>query len=195
MLDLMRQVVLDIVVFAATNLDDLLVLVALFSSAGFRGREVAAGQFLGIGALVLVSGVAALIALVIPGAYIRLLGLVPMFLGLRQLLARCDTDAGEALQPRGSATRRVLSVAAVTIANGGDNLSVYTPFFAVRQGFWVALAVVVFAAMTAAWMMLARWLVRHSALGRVLRKYEHRLLPGVFILLGVFVLLGAGRPQ
>ena len=76
MLELMRQVVMDIVVFAATNLDDLLVLVALFSSAGLRGREVAVGQFLGIGALVLFSGVAALISLVIPGAYIRLLGLV-----------------------------------------------------------------------------------------------------------------------
>ena len=188
----MRQIVIDIVVFAATNLDDLLVLVALFSSAGFRGREVAVGQFLGIGALVLVSGFAALIALVIPGAYIRLLGLVPIFLGLRQLLASSDPDADQTLRPRGSGMRRVLSVAVVTIANGGDNLSVYTPFFAVRDGFWIALAVVVFAAMTAIWLILARWLVRHSALGRLLRRYEHRLLPGVFILLGVFILSGAG---
>lgn len=188
----MRQVMIDIVVFAATNLDDLLVLVALFSSAGFRGREVAVGQFLGIGALVLVSGVAALIALVIPSAYIRLLGLVPIFLGLRQLLASSGHDKDAALPPRGSGLRRVLSVAAVTIANGGDNLSVYTPFFAVRDGFWIALAAVVFAAMTAIWLILARWLVRHSALGRLLRRYEHRLLPGVFILLGVFILSGAG---
>ena len=192
MLELMRQVVIDIVVFAATNLDDLLVLLALFSSAGFRGREVAVGQFLGIGALVLVSGLAALIALVIPGAYIRLLGLVPIFLGLRQLLGSSDPDADQALRPRGSGMRRVLSVTAVTIANGGDNLSVYTPFFAVRDGFWIALAVVVFAAMTAIWLILARWLVRHSALGRLLRRYERRLLPGVFILLGVFILSGAG---
>jgi len=193
MLELMRQVVIDIVVFAATNLDDLLVLVALFSSAGFRGREVAVGQFLGIGALVLVSGVAALIALVIPGAYIRLLGLVPIFLGLRQLLAASSgPDKDAALPPRGSGMRRVLAVAVVTIANGGDNLSVYTPFFAVRDGFWIALAVVVFAAMTAIWLILARWLVRHSALGRLLLRYEHRLLPGVFILLGVFILSGAG---
>ena len=192
MLELMRQVVMDIVVFAATNLDDLLVLVALFSSAGFRGREVAVGQFLGIGALVLVSAVAALIALVIPGAYIRLLGLVPIFLGLRRLLTSPGPDEEAALRPRGGGVRRVLSVAAVTIANGGDNLSVYTPFFAVRDGLWIALAVVVFAAMTATWLILARWLVRHSALGRLLRKYEHRLLPGVFILLGVFILSGAG---
>ena len=192
MLELMRQVMIDIVVFAATNLDDLLVLVALFSSAGFRGREVAVGQFLGIGALVLVSGVAALIALVIPSAYIRLLGLVPIFLGLRQLLASSGPDKEAALRPRGGGMRRVLSVAVVTIANGGDNLSVYTPFFAVRDGFWIALAAVVFAAMTAIWLLLARWLVRHSALGRLLRRYEHRLLPGVFILLGVFILSGAG---
>jgi cadmium resistance protein CadD (predicted permease) len=70
-----------VALFVATNLDDIFILVAFFADPGLRARQVIVGQYLGIGALVLISVIAALIALVIPFAYIGFLGLVPIAMG------------------------------------------------------------------------------------------------------------------
>ncbi len=76
-----------ITLFASTNLDDLFVLIGLFSDPRYRPRQIVAGQFLGIAALVLASLAGALLSLVVPPAWLGLMGLVPITLGLRRLLA------------------------------------------------------------------------------------------------------------
>ncbi len=74
-----------IVVFAATNIDDLFVIMAFLAAPAMRARAVVAGQFLGIATLVLASVVAARFAIAIPHAWIAWLGLLPLLLGLRAL--------------------------------------------------------------------------------------------------------------
>lgn len=54
------------VVFAATDIDDVLIVATFFADARMHRGSVVAGQFLGIGALVLVSALAALLALAVP---------------------------------------------------------------------------------------------------------------------------------
>jgi cadmium resistance protein CadD (predicted permease) len=49
----------------------------------------------------------------------------------------------------------VFGVAVTTIANGGDNLSVYTPVFAAMSARALAIVCVVFALMVAAWLLAA----------------------------------------
>jgi cadmium resistance protein CadD (predicted permease) len=129
-----------IVLFATTNIDDILLLSAFFADRTLRPLAVVVGQFAGIGALTLASTIAALLALAIPDGWIALLGLAPLVLGIQGLrkLWRFRTprnsDDAERLheaQARASATRsQWIVVALVTMANGGDNLGVYPTLLA-----------------------------------------------------------------
>ncbi len=187
---------LGVPLFAVTNIDDLFVLLAFFSDPRFRPRHVVIGQYAGIGALVLVSLCAALIALVILSSYAGLLGLAPIAIGAKRLvdLARGrEKNVGDlARHPGGGAHSQSFAVAAVTIANGADNIGVYVPVFAVHQGIEAATIVAVFALMTALWCSLARWLLHHRTIGGPIRRYGQRILPFVLIGLGVLVMLRAG---
>jgi len=187
---------LGVTLFAATDLDDLFVLVGFFASPTFRSRNVVIGQYLGIGALVLLSMVVALVALVIPSAYTGLLGIAPIAIGIKKLvdLWGREEKGEEELESyaQNASHSQLFTVAVVTFANGGDNVAVYAPAFAVHSGAEVALIASVFALMTAVWCMLAYWLVHHPTVGAPIRRYGHRLLPFVLIGLGVLIMEKAG---
>ena len=191
-----------LVVYASTNIDDLLVLAVFFADPRVRLGAVIVGRFIGLAALVLASAAAALLALVIPAEWVALLGVVPLFLGLRLLPAlrgnREDEQSGaEGLRaadakdkPRHGFTSQALSVAGVTLANGGDNLGVYIPLFATSPDA-IAIYVVVFAVMTAVWCALGYLVVNNPLIGSQIRRYGHVLLPIVLIALGIYILSGA----
>ena len=175
--------------FAATNLDDILLLMLLFSAAksAAHRRRIALGQFLGIGILTAAALLGGVGLSLLPDAVLRLLGLVPMYLGVRMLLQRRDADAPAAI-PAGAGS--ALSVALLTVANGGDNLGVYLPLFA---GYTLAqslLTVVIFGALTGLWCLLAQGLISLPGLGETLRRRGSVLVPWVLILLGLYILLG-----
>lgn len=133
--------------FAATNVDDLIVLTVLFLSGRATGSprpwQIWAGQYAGIAALVLVSVVAALGLTIVPDEWIGLLGLVPLALGVRGLVAAVrsrDHDGPPAV------ASGLLPIAGVTIANGADNISAYTPVFRTIGPAPTVVTVAVFAA-------------------------------------------------
>ena len=194
---LLGLVGIAVVLFASTNMDDVFVLLGFFSDPKFRARQVALGQLLGIAALYGVSVVASLISLVVAPAYVGLLGLAPIAIGLKKLWdlwhddaeeSDGDKDAGKPVAGHGN----ILAVAAVTVANGGDNISIYTPYFANRTGYEIVIIGVVFALMTGLWLAGAHWLTSHRTLGAPIRRYGHRAVPFVLIALGCFILYEAG---
>ena len=185
------------VVFASTNIDDVFVLLGFFADPKFRARDVVIGQCAGIGLLYGASVVASLASLVIPMAFIGLLGFAPIAIGARQLwdLTRGSAEkTEEELERHPTAGRygRMLSVMTVTVANGGDNLGIYTPLFATRSSGDIAVFGAVFAALTAIWCLAARWMVTHPTLGASIRRYSQRVVPFVLIGLGGLVLYEAG---
>jgi cadmium resistance protein CadD (predicted permease) len=183
---------LAIVLFVSTNVDDLLVLIGFFADVRFRTVEIVAGLYAGMAVLFGVSVLGALLSLVIPRAYLGLLGIFPILIGIRKLVElrhdRTQTEPAKALNPHGN----VASVALVTIANGGDNIGVYIPSFAVHSGGQIVIIAVVFAAMTALWCMVARWMVTHGRLGAPLQRYGHIVVPVVLIGLGLLIVNNAG---
>jgi cadmium resistance protein CadD (predicted permease) len=197
-METLSQLGIGVVVFASTNVDDIFLLSAFFADPHLRPRSVVAGQFLGIGALVTASAVAALAAVVIPPGWSSLLGLVPLWLGVRRLYAlRRATRAspGTDIQTEERRTEQrtgsqALAVAGVTIANGGDNLGVYIPLFASATGA-IPVYAAIFAVMTALWCWIGYRLVRNRWVGERLRRYGHLLLPYVLIALGLYILSGA----
>jgi cadmium resistance protein CadD (predicted permease) len=80
------------------------------------------------------------VGLTIPKAWIRLLGIPPLGIGVRHLLQIRNQRSTQATEADG--TLGVLSIAAITQANGADNVGVYVPFFlASRSHVWSVLTV------------------------------------------------------
>ena len=182
---------LAIILFASTNIDDLVVLIGFFADRRVRTRDIVAGQYAGLTALFLVSAAGSLLSLVIPKAYLGLLGIFPIVIGLRKLNDLRRDGSGPESSSRGS----VVSVALVTIANGGDNIGIYIPAFAVHSGAEIGVIALVFVAMTVLWCTLAHWMVNHHRVGAPLRRYGRIFAPLVLIGLGISIIYKAGAIQ
>ncbi|MEH0974384.1 cadmium resistance transporter [Micromonospora sp. CPCC 205546] len=189
MIDLLGTAAGAAVVFAATDIDDIVVLTLFFVAARTTGRprtwQIVAGQYLGIGALALASAVVAAGLLVVPEPWPGLLGLLPVALGVRALL---DRDAEETPAVVGSA----LGVAGVTIANGADNIAVYVPVFRALGPADSAVFLLVFVVLIALWCAAGAWLGGHPRVVRLVGRVGHRLVPAVFIAIGVVILATSG---
>lgn len=191
---LLSTAVAAAVLFVVTNIDDLFVLVGFFSDRRLQRFDIVVGQVLGIAALVAISLVAARLSLLLPMPLVGLLGFIPIALGLLQLIRRNDNEAEDAVSDKvhaGSSWRQQLMVAVVTIANGGDNIGVYTPVFAVRSPTELMVMIFMFAFMTIAWCVVSYWLVNHRSVGAHIRKFGPRLMPYALIAVGFWVLYEA----
>lgn len=175
-------------VFTSTNIDDVFILLMFFSDERFRAAQVIAGQYLGIGLLIALSISGALVALVLPAAWIGLLGIFPLLIGILKL-RKAWTDSTE--EKEVGLTVRYSNapiVAGVTFANGGDNLGVYIPLFANYTREAVAITVGVFLALVALWCGIALYLARHPYIGSHVKRYGAVCLPLALIGLGLWIL-------
>jgi cadmium resistance protein CadD (predicted permease) len=196
MKSLLALIGLAIVLFASTNVDDVFVLVGFLSDKRFRARDTVLGQYVGITALFIASVAASLLSLVIPHAYIGLLGVIPILIGGKKLLElyqqRDQTEEALEHHSDGNRNGQVATVALTTVANGGDNIGVYTPSFATRSAREMIVIALIFAVMTALWCFVAHAIVNHPKLGSLIRRYGHRMTPVVLVALGVLILYQAG---
>ncbi|MEV1145309.1 cadmium resistance transporter [Micromonospora sp. NPDC049799] len=189
MIDLLGTAAGAALVFAATDIDDIVVLTLFFVAARNTGRprtwEIVAGQYLGIAALVLASAVVAAGLLVVPDPWTGLLGLLPIALGVRALRHSDDDEAP-------AVVTGALGVAGVTIANGADNVAVYVPVFRALGPADSAVFVLVFVVLVALWCAAGAWLGGHPRVTRAVEKAGHRLVPAIFIAIGVVILVSSG---
>lgn len=185
--------------FSATNIDDLAILLLFFSQvgAGFRRRHIVAGQYLGFGALVAASLPGFFGGLILPQRWIGLLGLVPVTFGLSRLL-NPDSDAEEVSQETEQSERSPLAsflspqtcnVAAVTVANGGDNIGIYVPLFASSAKTSLLVILGVFFLLVGVWCCAACKLTQVPAIADALTRWGNTLVPFVLIGLGVYIVL------
>lgn len=182
--------------FAVTNVDDVIVLSLFFAKgAGATGTtaKITAGQYIGFGAILLVSVLVALGAdAFLPEAAVAYLGLIPLLLGMNAAWRAWrtrgqdddDDDPGRAVS--------VLTVAAVTFANGGDNIGVYVPVFLTVGVAGISAYVLVFLALVAVLVLLARFVATRRPIAELLERWESVLFPAVLIVLGVVILLEGG---
>ncbi|ROT33449.1 cadmium resistance transporter [Micromonospora sp. HM5-17] len=193
--DLLGTLAAAAVVFAGTNVDDLIVLTVLFLSARAAGKprqwQVWAGQYAGIAVLVAVSALAAIGLTIVPDAWVGLLGLVPFALGVRGLITAIRAR-GDDEPPAPAAAAGLLSVAGVTIANGADNISVYTPLFRTIGPADSLITIAVFTAGVAVWCLAGSWLGSHRSVIAVVQRFGHWIVPAVFMLIGAVIVIESG---
>jgi cadmium resistance protein CadD (predicted permease) len=75
MVDFFGIVGIGATAFVATNIDDLLILIAFFANSRYPLRQIVLGQYAGMGALLAISIVGLLIALIVPNNLIGLIGI------------------------------------------------------------------------------------------------------------------------
>jgi cadmium resistance protein CadD (predicted permease) len=91
------------------------------------------GQYIGIGLLIAISALDSLIALVVPTYIIGLMGIIPIAIGIKNLVEIRKKNKSASRQvvqdKKNRSSLSFLAVAAVTFSNGGDNIGVYVPLF------------------------------------------------------------------
>lgn len=181
--------------FLVTNIDDIIVLSLFFArGAGERGTttKIVAGQYLGFGGILVASlAVTFGAGLFLPDAAIPYFGLIPLLLGIYaawQVWRNGDED-DDTVADRGISA---ITVAAVTFANGGDNIGVYVPvFLAVGTGALIAYCIV-FLALVVVLVLAAKFVATRKPIAEILERWEHILFPLVLIGLGLVILIEGG---
>lgn len=188
--------------FAVTNIDDIVILALFFAQGrGHRGAaaRVVTGQYLGFLGILAAAAAVAFGVTFLPGPVLPYLGLLPLALGLKAAWQawRSHRDGGENsgaqdLAKEHAGGPKALEVAAVTFANGGDNIGVYVPVFATAGFGSMSVYIIVFLGLVAVWCAAGRFFATRPVIARALSRWGHILLPIVLIGLGVLILVEGG---
>ncbi|MCM6932469.1 CadD family cadmium resistance transporter, partial [Enterococcus italicus] len=189
--------------FIVTNIDDIFVLMLLFSQASSQAKasngrtvkgnriypkDIVIGQYLGFALLVLISLLATFGVTLIPDQWVGLLGLIPIYLGVKMFIKGEDEEEGAILSSLNKFNKFYLSVAFITFANGGDNIGIYVPFFSTLNNNQLVITVVTFFIMVAVWCLIGYRLARFRYVSETLEKYGRWVIPIVFIGLGFYIM-------
>ncbi|KAK7178947.1 hypothetical protein DPSP01_010353 [Paraphaeosphaeria sporulosa] len=190
--------------FALTNIDDLFVLVTFFALAA-TGKttplKITIGQYLGFTVIIAVSMIGFAAAMVLPPEPIGFLGWVPMMLGVWGVLGLLfshkqepDEDVGEETEQaeqtgKRDALKQIGSVAFVTMTNGGDNISTYTPLFAQAKGAEIAVYIVTYYILLGAWCLVAFLVMKQRHVVALAERYARWVIPWLYVGLGVYIVV------
>ncbi len=184
-----------VVLSAVTNIDDVVLLALFLGQAGGdpgAERRIAIGQYLGFGAIVAASLVAAFGVSFLPEGAIAYLGLIPLALGVRAAISAWRRDEDPDDRPASHEAITTIGVAGITLANGGDNIGVYVPVFATAGAADSVVYVAVFLVLVAVWLAAGRYLATRPIVARALARWGHVLLALVLIAVGAIILVEGG---
>jgi cadmium resistance protein CadD (predicted permease) len=197
----------------ATTFDDNIYLTGFFSEVNrtFRPIHIVVGELLGFTALVSVSLLGFLLGLVIDSTWIGLLGILPILIGLRNLInlrkdKTDDNKENKTVNLKNNAKyhgfdsrkrslwdvirdRQTYRVSAVTISNGGNNLGIYIPLFASSSIQALAVIIPICYLIVCTWLFLSFNLTRTPGVAIILSRYASKLFPFVLMWLGLRIIL------
>ncbi len=189
--DFISLVGTGIVAFVASNIDDTFILILLFVTPGLLARYVVIGQFLGITILVIISSFAALLTLAVPPFALGLMGIIPIVIGLKKLLeSRETTENGKETQSTKKTYLSFLSVMAITVSNGGDDIGVFTPLFAKYNGVEeITVLISLLMIMTGIWCIVTYYFLRHPVIASRVNSLSQIVSPLALISFGVYLIV------
>ena len=191
---MIQNVVTSIILYSGTAVDLLIILMLFFAKRKSRKDiiNIYLGQFLGSVSLILLSLLFAFVLHYIPSKEILgLLGLIPIFLGLKVLLLG-DSD-GEAIAKEGlrkDNKNLIFLVAMITFAScGADNIGVFVPYFTTLNLANLIVALLTFLVMIYLLVFSAQKLAQVPSVGETLEKYSRWFVAVVYLGLGIYILI------
>lgn len=177
--------------FFGTNLDNLILLVALHKRYAQRSGMVTVGYLSGmmlIGVICLVIGEA---GESIPIAYLGLLGVIPILIGVNALFQLFrDKQSGEStgLAPGNANHTIFITVLMTQLSNSADSIITFSVLLADSADYADYPIAATFLAMAGAFSWLALYALRHRRLRNFLDRYANYVTPFILILVGVYIL-------
>ncbi|HEU6307807.1 TPA: CadD family cadmium resistance transporter [Streptococcus pneumoniae] len=194
-----QTIISAIGVYISTSIDYLIILIILFAQLSQNKQKwhIYAGQYLGTGLLVGASLVAAYVVNFVPEEWmVGLLGLIPIYLGIRFAIVGEDAEEEEEeiiqILEQSKANQLFWTVTLLTIASGGDNLGIYIPYFASLDWSQTLVALLVFVIGIIIFCEISRVLSSIPLIFETIEKYERIIVPLVFILLGLYIMYENG---
>jgi cadmium resistance protein CadD (predicted permease) len=182
--------------FMATNIDDLLILIAFFANSRFSLPQIVLGQFAGMGALLAIGIVGSLIGLIVPSNLIGLIGIFPVAIGIKELLELLKNGDIEESAKQLSRSRLIaylpfLLVALITFS-GGEEIGICTLVFATyHEVSDIVIIVLVVMLLTALWCAVAYHLVNRPIIASIIKRTGTVALPFILMGLGIYILAEA----
>lgn len=140
----------SIATFAATNIDDAFLL-TLFFAQRIPTRRIVAGQYAGFAGIIGIGLIGVWGALAIAHRWLHFFGVLPIVIGIKHLVQARRSEWENSC----SSESNIVSIAAITLSNGADNIGVYVPFFVKGRGYlWSIL--IVYAVLVAVWCFVGR---------------------------------------
>ena len=191
---MIQNIVTSIILYSGTAVDLLIILMLFFAKRKSRKDiiNIYLGQFLGSVSLIFLSLLFAFVLNYIPSKEILgLLGLIPIFLGLKVLLLG-DSD-GEAIAKDGlrkDNKNLIFLVAMITFAScGADNIGVFVPYFITLNLANLIVALLTFLVMIYLLVFSAQKLAQVPSVGETLEKYSRWFISVVYLGLGMYILI------
>jgi len=191
---MIQNVVTSIILYSGTAVDLLIILMLFFAKRKSRKDiiNIYLGQFLGSVSLIFLSLLFAFVLNYIPSKEILgLLGLIPIFLGLKVLLLG-DSD-GEAIAKDGlrkDNKNLIFLVAMITFAScGADNIGVFVPYFTTLNLANLIVTLLTFLVMIYLLVFSAQKLAQVPSVGETLEKYSRWFIAVVYLGLGIYILI------
>lgn len=191
---MIHNVVTSIILYSGTAVDLLIILMLFFAKRKSRKDiiNIYLGQFLGSVSLIFLSLLFAFVLNYIPSKEILgLLGLIPIFLGLKVLLLG-DSD-GEAIAKDGlrkDNKNLIFLVAMITFAScGADNIGVFVPYFTTLNLANLIVTLLTFLVMIYLLVFSAQKLAQVPSVGETLEKYSRWFIAVVYLGLGMYILI------
>ena len=189
--NLLTAIITGVVAFIATNIDDIVILLVFFSQVdeNFRPWHIVVGQYLGFTILVIFSLPGLFGGLILPQSWIGLLGLIPIAIGISSLVNKETEQLADVTQEitLSFLKPQIYTVAAITVANGSDNISIYIPLFSSTQLESFLIIIGLFFLLLAIWCYAAYQLTHQQKIANFLTKYGNYLVPFVLMSLGIVI--------
>lgn len=191
---MIQNIVTSIILYSGTAVDLLIILMLFFAKRKSRKDiiNIYLGQFLGSVSLILLSLLFAFVLNYIPSKEILgLLGLIPIFLGLKVLLL--GDSNGEAIAKDGlqkDNKNLIFLVAMITFAScGADNIGVFVPYFTTLNLANLIVTLLTFLVMIYLLVFSAQKLAQVPSVGEILEKYSRWFIAVVYLGLGMYILI------
>jgi cadmium resistance transport/sequestration family protein len=190
----MATIITIIITFIATGIDEMLVLILLFAHAKNQKqiRQVYIGQQIGMTSILLLVIIVASGIISFAGKWTGLLGLLPILIGIMELVEDDDDDDDESagiLNKISMFSNLSVRVAIIAIVGGAEELAIYVPYFTSLTWEEIILAIITFIIMIPIWCAICHMVGSMKNIYQFVKRFQRIIIPVVFIGIGIKVLL------
>lgn len=177
--------------FISTNLDNLLLLATMYSRYYRHPWTVTAGYFVGMNLIAAITIAVGLVGEFIPIAYLGLLGVIPMMIGVLALwkLYRHsrNTEKVDSTYAGNSVLAIFFALVTIQLSNGADTIITFSALYADSSNPSDYIVAPTFFTMVGVFAWLAFYSVKHPRLSDVLVRYGQYVTPFILIFVGFYI--------